>query len=93
VICDIVRQLPALPPSVGQTKAEVDLKKVEIAGKVHAESRLSGFGVDFANKWPSYDYESRSSDAQGFDISRIPNLRNTGYRSAVFQYLSMPRKL
>ena len=91
VICDIVRQLPALPPSVGQTEAEVHPKMVEITGKVQAESRPSGFGVDFANKWPSY--ESRSSDAQGFDISRIPNLRNIGYRSAVLQYLSVPGKL
>lgn len=45
----------------------------------------------FANKWPSH--ESRSSDAQSFDISRIPNLRNTSYRSAVLQYLSVPGKL
>lgn len=50
MIHDIVRQLPALPSSVGQTEAEVDPKKVEIAGKVQAESRLSSFGVDFCKQ-------------------------------------------
>jgi hypothetical protein len=49
VIRDIVRYLPALPSSVGQTEAEVD-PKVEIAGKVQAESRLSSFGVDFCKQ-------------------------------------------
>jgi ubiquitin carboxyl-terminal hydrolase 16/45 len=76
---------------LGQTEAEVNPKKVEMMGKVQAESRPSGFGVDLADKWPSY--ESRSSDAQGYAIRGIPNRGNTCYMSAVLQCLFVLGKL
>nr|ACN34838.1 unknown [Zea mays] len=58
-----------------------------------AESRSSRFGVamDLADIWPCY--ESKPSDAQGYAIKGIPNLRNTCYRSAVLQCLLMLGKL
>jgi hypothetical protein len=57
------------------------------------ESRSSRFGVamDLADIWPCY--ESKPSDAQGYAIKGIPNLRNTCYRSAVLQCLLMLGKL
>ncbi|OQU80840.1 hypothetical protein SORBI_3007G196000 [Sorghum bicolor] len=86
----VSRKLLAAPPSVGQTEA-VNPKKVEMTGKVQAESHPSGFGVDLADKWPSYG--SRSSDSQGYAIRGIPNRGNTCYMSAVLQCLFVLGKL
>jgi ubiquitin carboxyl-terminal hydrolase 16/45 len=76
---------------LGQTKAEVNPKKVKMTGKVQAESCPSVVGVDHANKLPRY--ESRSSDAQGYAIRGIPNRGNTCYMSAVLQCLFVLGKL
>jgi hypothetical protein len=78
------------------TTHDVEIAKgeQEIMNEVFpAESRSSGFGVamDLPDIWPCY--ESKPSDAQGYAVKGIPNLRNTCYRSAVLQCLFMLGKL